>query len=91
MPTLLIENLPAPLLDRIVRLAEERKCTPAEAAIQHLEIVLSEPPIRNVPFLTPEISAPFSLPRPKGEIVDPSQIIDVSPPLPTPHDLPDEE
>ena len=87
MPTLVIENLPAPLFERIQRLAEEQKCTPAEAALQHLEIVLSEPPLRNVPFLTPEISAPFSLPRPKGEIVDPSQIIDIADCVPQAHDI----
>ena len=87
MPTLVIENVPAPLFERIQRLAEEQKCTPADAAIEVLETVLSEPPLPDAPFMTPEISAPFDLPRPEGTIVDPSEITDIVNYVPRPHDI----
>src|SRR5438309_1784297 len=95
MPSLLIENIPAPLFERIQRRAEKQKRTPAEVAIEMMEEVveLSEPPLPGAPFLTAEISAPFDLPRPEGEIVDPSRIIYVKDYVPEPHDvdLPDAE
>ena len=37
MPTLVIENVPAPLFERIQRLAEEQKRTMSEVAIELLE------------------------------------------------------
>ncbi len=61
MPTLVIENVPAPLFERIQRLAEEQRRTPAEAAIEVLERVLSDPPLPHAPVITAEISAPFDL------------------------------
>ena len=98
MATLVIENVPAPLFERIQRIAEEQHCTPADAAIGMMEKGVrlltpthSEPPLPDEPFLTTEISAPFDLPRPKGTIVDPSRIFHVPPPLPDAHDLPEQE
>ena len=95
MPTLVIENVPAPLFDEIRRLAEKKKCTTSEAAIVALERVLklSEPPLPDAPCMTSEIPAPFDLPRPEGTIVDPSRIIHLTDYVPRPHDvdLPGEE
>ena len=95
MPTLLIENVPAPVFEELQRRAEKNNCTPAEAAIEMLakEVRLvtpirCEPPLPDEPFMTTEISAPFDIPWPEGKIVIP---VRVPPPLPDAHDLPDEE
>jgi hypothetical protein len=88
MPTLVIENVPAPLLERIQRVAEEQQRTPAEAAIQMLErVLLSEAPLPHGPALTTEIAAPFDLPRPEGVLVDPKDIVYVKDYVPQPHDV----
>ena len=78
MSTLLIENVPAPLYDEIRRRAEKENCTPGEAALEMLKKgvrivtpIRCEPPLPDEPFMTEEISAPFDIPWPKGEIVDP--------------------
>jgi hypothetical protein len=89
VPTLIIDNVPASLFDRIERLAKRRKRTPADTALEVLETALpglSEAPLPSEPFMTEEICAPFSIPRPAGEIVVP---IDITNHLPRPHDLPD--
>jgi hypothetical protein len=95
MPTLIIDNVPLPLYDRIQDLAKTRHQTPAAAVLEVLESALSgtEPtytaaPLPQAPFLTEEICAPCSIPWPKGEVV---HAVLVPPPLPSPHDLPDEE
>jgi hypothetical protein len=94
MPTLVIDNVPKPLFDRIQQLAQQRQRTPEAAVLEVLEsalpatVTLSEPRLPQEPFLTEEICAPCSLPRPEGTLV---QAIHVDPPWPTPHDLPDGE
>lgn len=95
MPTLVIDDVPAPLYDQIQRLALARKRTPADTVLEVLETAFrtvtptfSEAPLPSEIFLPTEISAPFDIPWPKGEVVQP---IDVPPPLPTAHDLPDQD
>ena len=95
MPTLVIDNVPVSLYDRIEKLAKKRQLTPADTALEALEQVfhpttptLSDAPLPSAPFMTEEICAPFSIPRPEGK---PTRAVRVSAPLPTPHDIPDEE
>ncbi len=95
MPTLVIDNVPVSLLERIQRLAEARQRTPADTALEMLQSAFgataptfTEPPLPQEPFLTEEICAPFDIPWPKGE---PVRAVRVEAPLPTPHDLPEEE
>jgi len=95
MPTLVIENVSTELFQRIRCFADQQKRTPADAALEVLETAfrtvtpeISQAPPISEPFLTPEMSAPFDIPWPKGERV---QAVDVPPPLPEPHDLPNLE
>jgi hypothetical protein len=94
MPTLVIENIPAPLFDRIRQLAATQQRTPADTVLAVLETALrtqpamSEPPLPDEPFLTQEIPAPFDIPWPQGERVGAIEITDY---VPKPHDLPDED
>lgn len=95
MPMLVIDDVPAPLYDRIQRLALAWERTPAATVLKLLETAipaaapnLSERSLPQEPFLTDEICAPFTLPRPKGERVVPIEIADS---IPSPHDLPDTE
>ena len=95
MPTLVIDNVPAPLYDQIQRMALARKRTPADTVLEVLETAfrtttptLSEAPLPQEPFLTEEICAPCGIPWPEGK---PTRSVRVAPPLPTPHDLPNEE
>lgn len=95
MPTLVIDNVPAALYDRIQHLAKTRHRTPADTVLEVLETAFRtttptfvEVPLPNEPFLTEEICAPFTLPRPEGK---PTRAVRVPAPLPTPHDLPNEE
>ena len=95
MPTLIIDNVPVSLFDRIEHLAKKRQRTPADTALEALETAfrtttptLSEAPLPSEPFMTEEICAPFSIPWPEGVTVYPER---VAPPLPTPHDIPNEE
>ena len=95
MPTLIIDNVPVSLFDRIQHLAKKRQRTPADTALEALEAAFrlttptcSEAPLPSEPFMTEEICAPFSIPRPEGK---PARTERVAPPLPTPHDIPDEE
>jgi hypothetical protein len=95
MPTLVIDNVPVPLLDRIQRLAKAQQRTPADTALEVLESALhtttptfAEAPLPQEPFLTEEICAPCSIPWPEGTRV---HAVHVEAPLPTPHDLPDED
>ena len=95
MPSLVIENVPSPLFEQIQRLALARKRTPAETALEVLETAFqavtptptSAPP-PGEPFLTDEVPAPFDIPRPEGDRVEPKWISDY---VPEPHDIPDEE
>ncbi len=48
----------------------------------------TEGPLAQEPFLTEEICAPFTLPRPKCERITP---IEVAERIPSPHDLPELE
>ena len=90
MPTLVIDNVPAPLYDRIHREALARKRTPADTVLEMLETAFPEvgspcvAPVPGEPFLTEEVSAPVDIPRPTGEPVVP---IEVSEYVPEPHDL----
>ena len=95
MPSLIIENVPLPLFNQIQHLAAARKRTPADTALEVLEkafrataSIRTEAPLPQEPFLTEEICAPFTIPRPKGERVVPIEITNY---IPTPHDLPDTE
>lgn len=93
MPMLVIDDVPAPLCDRIQRLALVWERSLAATALKLLETAVpptmpnqNERSLPREPFLTDEIGAPFTLPRPKGERVVPIEIADR---IPTPHDLPD--
>ncbi len=95
MATLVIDNIPASLFDRIQRLAKTQHQTPADAALDVLEgalgdtkVKFTEAPLPSEPFLTEEICAPVEIPWPKGEIVMP---IDLAEYLPEPHDIPTAE
>ena len=95
MPTLVIDNIPVSLFDRIQHLAKKRQRTPADTVLEALEQAFrpttptfSDAPLPSAPFMTEEICAPFSIPWPKGE---PVHAVRVPAPLPTPHDIPDEE
>jgi hypothetical protein len=95
MPTLVIDNVPVSLYERIEHLAKTRHRTPADTVLEVLETAFrsttptfSEAPLPQQPFLTEEISAPCSIPRPEGK---PARAVRVAAPLPTPHDLPNEE
>lgn len=94
MPTLVIDNVPATLYDRLQHLAKSRHQTAADAALEVLETafratpVLSDAPLPQRPFLSEEISASCSIPRPAGR---PAHALRVPTPLPSPHDLCDEE
>ena len=92
MPTLVIDNVPVSLFDRIQRLAKAQQQTPADTALEMLEQGFGartslhvEPPLPQAPFLTEEICAPFDIPWPKGETVVPIEIAEY---LPEPHDIP---
>jgi len=95
MPTLVIDNMPVSLFDRIQRLAKAQQRTPADTALELLESAFrtttptfAEAPLPQEPFLTEEICAPCSIPWPEGK---PVRAVRVQAPLPTPHDLPDED
>jgi hypothetical protein len=49
---------------------------------------LAEAPLPQEPFLTEEICWPCSIPSPEGK---PVRAVRVEAPLPTPHDLPEED
>ncbi len=92
MATLVIDNMPPSLFDRIQRLAKTQHRTPADAALDVLETAFgdsistrTEAPLPSEPFLTEEICAPVEIPWPKGEIVVPIEVTDY---LPEPHDIP---
>ena len=92
MPTLVIDNVPVSLFDRIQRLAKAQQRTPADTVLEVLESAFrtatptfAEAPLPQEPFLTEDICAPFSVPRPEGK---PARAVRVEAPLPTPHDLP---
>jgi hypothetical protein len=95
MPTLVIDDVPVRLYERIERLAKARQRTPADTVLEVLETAFretmpihAEAPLPQEPFLTEEICAPCSIPRPEGK---PARTVRVPAPLPTPHDLPPEE
>jgi hypothetical protein len=92
MPTLVIDNVPAALVDRIQRLATAQKRTPADSALGMLESafrattpMLADAPLPQEPLLTGESCAPCEIPWPRGEIVVP---IEIARYLPEPHDIP---
>ncbi len=94
MPTLIIDNVPESLYDRIQHLAKIRQGTPADTVLDVLErafrtttATLVEAPLPQQPLLSEEICAPC-IPRPKGT---PVRAVHVPPPVPTAHDLPDQE
>jgi len=95
MPTLVIENVSTAVYDQIQRLAQARKRTPGDTALEVLETALrttplpaSAAPLPQGPFLTEDITAPFTVPRPQGERVVPIEIAEY---VPEPHDLPETE
>ncbi len=95
MPTLVIDNMPESLFERIQDLARVRRQRPADAVVEVLEVALrSHVPARpgerlpQEPFLAEEICAPCSIPRPVGQRVVPAEVMEYTP---KPHDLPDAE
>ena len=95
MPMLVIDDVPAPLYERIQSLALAWQRTPAATVVKLLETAipatmpsLSQRSLPRDPILTDEVCAPFTLPRPKGERVVPIEIADCIPSL---HDLPETE
>ena len=95
MPTLVIDNVPASLFDRIQRRAKTQQRTPADTVLEVLETAFrattptfSDAPLPSEPYMTEEICEPFSIPRPEGK---PARAVWVPAPLPTPHDIPTEE
>ena len=95
MPTLVIDNVPASLFDRIQRRAKTQQRTPADTVLEMLETAFrtttptfSDAPLPSEPFMTEEICAPFDIPWPEGESVVP---IEISNYIPEPHDIPDAE
>ena len=95
MPTIVIDNMPASLFDQIQHLAKTRQRSPADTVLEVLETAFrtvaptfSKAPLPREPFLTEEISPPFSIPRPEG---NPTIAVRVAAPLPASHDLPQVE
>ncbi len=91
MPTLVLNDVPSRLYDRIQRLAADRKRTPADTVVEVLETALSDntvfletAPVQNAIYLTEEICAPFDIPWPEGEIVVPIEITNY---VPESHDV----
>jgi hypothetical protein len=86
MPTLVIDNVPVSLYERIEHLAKTRRRTPADTVLDVLETAFrsttptfSEAPLPPQPLLTEEICAPCSIPRPEGK---PARAVRVAAPLP---------
>ena len=95
MPTLVIDNMPESLFERIQQLAQVRRQKPADAVVEVLEAALrlsipalAEERLPQEPFLTEEICAPCSIPRPVGQRIVPVEVVDY---IPKPHDVPDAE
>lgn len=95
MPTLVIDNVPAALYEQIQRVANSQHRTPADTVLEVLETafcsttpIFCEAPLPQQPFVAEEISSPYSLPRPEGRPVRPMR---VAAPLPTAHDLQEQE
>ncbi len=95
MPTLVIDNVPVALFDRIQSLAMAKQRTAADTVLEALESafrtttsMVAESALPQEPFLTEEICAPFDIPWPKGESVVPIEVADY---LPEPHDIPETE
>lgn len=91
MPTLVLNDVPSRLYDRIQRLAADRKRSPADTVVEVLETALSDntvfletAPVQNAIYLTEEICAPFDIPWPEGEIVVPIEITNY---VPESHDV----
>ena len=95
MPTLVIDNMPESLFERIQQLAQVRRQKPADAVVEVLEAALrrsvpalAQERLPQGPFLTEEIGAPCSIPRPVGQGIVPVEVVDY---IPKPHDVPDAE
>ena len=95
MPTLVIDNVPVALYDRIQHLAKTRCRTPTDTVLEVLESafqattpMFSEVPLPQEPFLTEEICAPVDIPWPEGESVVTIELAEYAP---EPHDIPDTE
>jgi hypothetical protein len=95
MPTLVIDNVPVSIYERIQQLAKAQQRTPADTVLEVLESTfrtapppVSAAPLPQEPFLTEEICAPCGIPWPEGT---PTHAVRVEAPLPAPHDLPPEE
>ena len=87
MPTLVIDNVPASLFDRIQRRAKTQQQTPADTVLEVLETAFRsttptycDAPLPSAPYMTEEICAPFSIPRPEGK---PARTVRVPAPLPS--------
>lgn len=91
MPSLVIDNVPPRLFDRIQRLALAQERTPSEMALEVLETALKGATLAPRPpgelHLTDEVPAPFDIPRPAGARVAANWISDY---VPEPHDVPDD-
>ena len=94
MPTLIIDDMPQSLFERIEQLAQVLRQKPSDAVVDVLEaafsrgiLALSER-LPSEPFLSEEICAPCSIPRPVGERVVPIEVVNYTP---NPHDIPGDE
>jgi hypothetical protein len=95
MPTLVIHNVPQSLFEQIERVAQSRQKQPSEMLLEVLEKAFHDskpafslPPVPQKVFLSEEIVAPYSIPRPEGK---PTLSVRVAKPLPSSHDVPDRE
>jgi hypothetical protein len=92
MPTLVIDNMSESLFERIQQLVQDRRQKPSDAVVEVLEAALprgssslAEERLPQQPFMTEEICAPCSIPRPGGQRIVPVEVADY---VPNAHDIP---
>jgi hypothetical protein len=95
VPTLVIDNVPVSLFDRIQCLAKAQQRTAGDTALAALENAFRTTAptfaaslLPQEPFLTEDICAPCSIPWPEGT---PARAVHVDAPLPTAHDVSEED
>ncbi len=64
MPNLVLENVPQELYDDLRQAAEANQRSLADEALERLRLKTSRRHLPDEPFLTPEISAPCTIPLP---------------------------
>jgi hypothetical protein len=90
-----IHTVPQSLFEQIEWVAQSRQKQPSEMLLEVLEKALhgskpafSLPPVPQKVFLSEEIVAPYSIPRPEGK---PKRSVRVAKPLPSSHYVSDRE